>query len=243
MRLFGLIGYPLSHSFSQKYFTEKFETERIADCKYSNFPISSINDFDSILSQNPGLEGLNITIPYKEKVISYLHEMSDVVKTIRACNCIKIRNGKLSGYNTDVTGFERSFVQNLKPWHKQALVLGTGGSSKAVQYVLSKLVIPFQVVSRTPTSKEISYTDINKSTIDQYKVIINTTPLGMQPNVELYPSLPYDSLTKEHYLYDLIYNPSRTAFLQLGEQRGATIQNGYDMLIYQAEESWQIWNS
>ena len=243
MRLFGLIGYPLSHSFSQKYFTEKFETERIADCKYSNFPISSINDFDSILSQNPGLEGLNITIPYKEKVISYLHEMSDVVKTIRACNCIKIRNGKLSGYNTDVTGFERSFVQNLKPWHKQALVLGNGGSSKAVQYVLSKLVIPFQVVSRTPTSKEISYTDINKSTIDQYKVIINTTPLGMQPNVELYPSLPYDSLTKEHYLYDLIYNPSRTAFLQLGEQRGATIQNGYDMLIYQAEESWQIWNS
>ena len=149
----------------------------------------------------------------------------------------------MSGYNTDVTGFERSFVQNLKPWHKQALVLGTGGSSKAVQYVLSKLVIPFQVVSRTPTSKEISYTDINKSTIDQYKVIINTTPLGMQPNVELYPSLPYDSLTKEHYLYDLIYNPSRTAFLQLGEQRGATIQNGYDMLIYQAEESWQIWNS
>jgi len=243
MRLFGLIGYPLSHSFSQKYFTEKFERENIDGCKYSNFPITSIDQLRSVLSENTGLEGLNVTIPYKEKVISYLDEMSDVVKAIGACNCIKIKNGNLTGYSTDAPGFERSFIQNIKPWHTQALVLGTGGASKAVQYVLSKIKMPFLVVSRTPAEKEISYDKINETLIGHYKVIINTTPLGMQPHTESYPSLPYASLTKEHYLYDLIYNPSKTAFLELGEQRGATIQNGYDMLIYQAEESWQIWNS
>lgn len=243
MRLFGLIGHPLSHSFSQKYFAEKFEKEKITDCQYSNYPISSIDQLRSVLSQNPELEGLNVTIPYKQEVIAYLHEMSDVVKTIGACNCIKINKGKLIGHNTDVTGFERSFVRNLKPWHKQALVLGTGGSSKAVQYVLSKLMIPFQVVSRTPTNGEISYDKINENALDQYKIIINTTPLGMQPKENLYPSIPYASLSREHYLYDLIYNPSKTVFLQLGEKRGATIQNGYDMLICQAEESWRIWNS
>jgi shikimate dehydrogenase len=243
MRLFGLIGYPLSHSFSQKYFTEKFEKEKIIDCQYLNFPISSMDQFESILNQNPRLEGLNVTIPYKEKVISYLHQMSDVVKSIGACNCIKIENGRLAGYSTDVIGFERSFVRNLQSWHKHALVLGTGGSSKAVQYVLSKLSIPFQVVSRAPTANEISYAEINENTIDQYKVIINTTPLGMQPHTNTYPSLPYASLSKEHYLFDLIYNPAKTGFLELGEQRGATIQNGHDMLIFQAEESWQIWNS
>jgi shikimate dehydrogenase len=243
MRLFGLIGYPLSHSFSQKYFTEKFEKEDIIDCQYLNFPISSMDQFESILYQNPRLEGLNVTIPYKEKVISYLHEMSAVVKSIGACNCIKIENGKLTGHSTDVIGFERSFVRNLKSWHKRALVLGTGGSSKAVQYVLSKLNMPFQVVSRAPAGNQISYAAIDKNCIDQYKVIINTTPLGMQPHTSAYPSLPYASLSKEHYLFDLIYNPAKTVFLELGEQSGATIQNGHDMLIFQAEESWEIWNS
>lgn len=243
MRLFGLIGYPLSHSFSQKYFTEKFEKERISDCTYLNFPISSIQQLGSLLSENPGLEGLNITIPYKEKIIPYLNEMSDVVKEIGACNCIKIGNGKLAGFNTDVIGFEKSFIKNLKPWHKQALVLGTGGASKAVQYVLSRLQIPYKIVSRKPGGNEIAYDQVNESNIGQYKVIINTTPLGMQPHIESYPSLPYSAIGKQHYLYDLIYNPAKTFFLELGEKQGAMIQNGYDMLIYQAEESWKIWNS
>jgi shikimate dehydrogenase len=243
MRLFGLIGYPLSHSFSQKYFTEKFEREGLSDCKYLNFPISSIEEINTVLAQNPELEGLNVTIPYKEKIISYLDDRSEIVSKIGACNCVVVKKGKLAGHNTDVSGFERSFIKHLKPWHKQALVLGTGGASKAVQYVLSKLRLTFKVASRTPEEDEIAYDAINENNIDQFKVIINTTPLGMQPHTDLYPSLPYASLGKEHYLYDLIYNPVKTVFLELGEKRGATIQNGYDMLVYQAEESWQIWNS
>ena len=243
MREFGLIGYPLSHSFSQKYFTEKFEKEAILDCRYSNFPIPSIEGIRNVLAEHPGLEGLNVTIPYKEKIISYLHKTSSVVNEIGACNCIKIENGQLAGFNTDAGGFERSFTKNLKPWHQQALILGTGGASKAVQYVLSKLNIPYMVASRTPKKNEIGYDLIDESIIDQYQVIINSTPLGMQPHTEQCPSLPYASLGKEHYLYDLIYNPAKTVFLELGEKRGATTQNGYDMLVYQAEESWQIWNS
>jgi shikimate dehydrogenase len=242
MRLFGLIGYPLSHSFSQKFFTEKFEKEGIKDCSYSNFPIDSIDRFPGIIKDNPNLQGLNVTIPYKEKVILFLDDRSDVVKSIGACNCIKIRDGKLSGYNTDVPGFEKSFVKNLKPHHKQALVLGTGGASKAVKYVLQKLDIPFKVVSRNPKHGEISYDSINAENVKEFPVIINTTPLGMQPKVNECPSLPYSSIGKEHYLFDLIYNPAKTVFLAEAEKRGATIVNGHEMLINQAEESWRIWN-
>ena len=243
MRLFGLIGYPLSHSFSQKFFTEKFEKEGIKDCSYLNFPINSIDKFPDIIKDNPDLQGLNVTIPYKEKVIPFLYEQSDVVKSIGACNCIKIKEGKLFGYNTDVPGFEKSFIKNLKPHHRQALVLGTGGASKAVQYVLEKLVIPFKVVSRNPSNDEISYASINAENIKEFPVIINTTPLGMQPNVKQSPSLPYSSMGREHYLFDLIYNPAKTIFLEEGESRGATIMNGYEMLVNQAEESWRIWNT
>jgi shikimate dehydrogenase len=242
MRLFGLIGYPLSHSFSQQFFTEKFEKEGIKDCMYLNFPIVSIEELRSVIKENPGIEGINVTIPYKEQVIPFLDEISETVKVIGACNCIKIKQGKLTGYNTDVTGFETSFVKELKPHHKQALVLGTGGASKAVQFVLAKLAIPFKVVSRNAKKDEISYDTITSDNIGDYPVIINTTPLGMQPVVELSPSLPYSAMGNKHYLFDLIYNPAKTVFLASGEKYGAVIKNGYEMLVNQAEESWKIWN-
>jgi shikimate dehydrogenase len=242
MRLFGLIGYPLSHSFSQQFFTEKFEKEAIKNCRYLNFPISSIEELRSVINENPGLEGLNVTIPYKEQVLLYLDEISETVQEIGACNCIKIKQGILTGYNTDVPGFEASFVKELKPYHKQALVLGTGGASKAVQYVLAKLAISFKVVSRNPKGDEIGYEAITPGNIGDYLVIINTTPLGMQPVVHQSPSLPYSALGKEHYLFDLIYNPAKTVFLESGEKYGAVIKNGYEMLVNQAEESWKIWN-
>jgi shikimate dehydrogenase len=242
MRLFGLIGYPLSHSFSQVFFTEKFEKEDIKDCRYLNFPIASIEELRSVINENPGLEGLNVTIPYKEQVLPYLDELSETVKEIGACNCIKIRQGKLYGFNTDVPGFEASFVKELKPHHKQALVLGTGGASKAVQYVLTKLAIPFKVVSRNPINNEINYNSITADNIGDYPVIINTTPLGMQPVVHQSPSLPYSAISNKHYLFDLIYNPAKTVFLESGEKYGAVIKNGFEMLVNQAEESWKIWN-
>ena len=243
MHLYGLIGYPLSHSFSQKYFEEKFEKENITDCRYQNFPISTIDELKKIIDQNPDLKGLNVTIPYKEKVIPYLNEETEVVKKIGACNCIKFIDGKLIGYNTDVTGFEKSFIKKLKPFHNAAMVLGTGGASKAVQYVLHKLKIPFIIVSRNPRKNEMSYDNLDAHTINRCKIIINTTPLGMQPNVQQSPSIPYLNITNQHYLFDLIYNPVKSVFLEKGEFMGASIQNGHEMLINQAEESWQIWNS
>ena len=243
MHLYGLIGYPLSHSFSQKYFTEKFEKENITNCRYQNYPISTIDEIKKIIDQNPDLKGLNVTIPYKEKVIPYLNEITEAVKKIGACNCIKFTNGKLIGYNTDVTGFEKSFIKKLKPFHNAAMVLGTGGASKAVQYVLHKLNIPFIIVSRTPQKNEMSYHNLDENTFKRCKIIINTSPLGMQPNVQQSPSIPYLNITNQHYLFDLIYNPAKSVFLEKGELMGASIQNGYEMLVNQAEESWQIWNS
>jgi shikimate dehydrogenase len=242
MRLYGLIGYPLSHSFSQKYFTEKFEKEGIKDCSYQNFSIATIGEIENIIDKHPELAGLNVTIPYKEKVIPFLDEFSEEVAEIGACNCIKIENNRLIGFNTDVPGFEKSFIKKLQPFHKKAIVLGTGGASKAIQFVLAKLKIPFIVVSRKPTSNELSYEDIDNSIISTHQVIINTTPLGMQPNIHQYPSIPYLSITNQHYLFDLTYNPAKTVFLQKGEEMGATIVNGYEMLVNQAEGSWEIWN-
>lgn len=243
MHLYGLIGYPLSHSFSQQYFTEKFEKEKMANCIYKNFPISTIDKLQNVIELNPDLEGLNVTIPYKEKVIPFLSEVTEDVKKIGACNCIKFINGKLIGYNTDIAGFEKSFIKKLKPFHNAAMVLGTGGASKAVQYVLHQHKIPFIIVSRNPQKNEMSYDNLDEHSINRCKIIINTTPLGMQPNVQQYPSLPYHNLTNQHYLFDLIYNPAKTVFLEKGELMGATIENGYEMLVNQAERSWQIWNS
>ena len=242
MRQFGLIGYPLSHSFSKKYFTEKFRNEGLNDCVYENYPIATIGELTAMLAGNPMLEGFNITIPYKEQVLSFLSEESEVVKKIKACNCIKIRNGQLIGYNTDVTGFEVSLKAKLLPHHNNALILGTGGAAKAVEYVLRKLGIHYRYVSRNALDGSLSYSDITPELLKQYTLLINTTPLGMYPNVHELPPIPYNSLSSQHYLFDLVYNPEKTLFLQKGEEQGATIKNGQDMLVIQADESWRIWN-
>jgi len=246
MKKFGLIGYPLSHSFSQKYFSEKFGKEKIADCVYENFSLPSINLLPAILANQPDLKGLNVTIPYKEQVIPFLHFSNEVVKQIGACNCINIQDGKLSGFNTDVYGFEQSLKTSLRPFHAKALILGTGGASKAVAYVLEKAGIDYKLVSRNPvqgSEKYIGYEQITHSIISSYTLIVNTTPIGMYPHIDQCPPLPYHFLSSNHYLFDLIYNPAKTLFLQKGEEHGAIIQNGSDMLIIQAEESWKIWNN
>ncbi|HEY6503141.1 MAG TPA: shikimate dehydrogenase [Chitinophagaceae bacterium] len=242
MRLFGLIGYPLSHSFSKKYFSEKFEKEGIKDCRYELFSIDSIDGLKKILDQHHDLSGLNITIPYKEQVLSFLNEADDIVKGIKACNCIRIKNGKLKGYNTDVTGFERSLKEKLKPHHTKALVLGTGGAAKAVEFVMRKFGIDYKNVSRKPSVNNYSYEQLTPAVIASHPLIINTTPLGMHPAINEAPPIPFEALTTAHYLFDLVYNPERSLFLQKGEEKGAVIQNGYDMLVIQAEESWRIWN-
>ncbi|HEY4151672.1 MAG TPA: shikimate dehydrogenase [Chitinophagaceae bacterium] len=243
MRQFGLIGYPLSHSFSQKFFTDKFEKEGLKDCRYEAYSIPAIAELPALLKKHPSLEGLNVTIPYKEQVIRYLSEQSPVVQEVGACNCIRIKEGKLVGYNTDVIGFEQSLSKHLQPHHKKALILGTGGAGKAVEYVLKKRGIRYRYVSRKPSVNHFSYEQVTPAILAEYTLIINTTPLGMYPNVTQAPPFPYNALTAKHYLFDAIYNPAKTLFLQRGEQHGAAIQNGLDMLIIQAEESWKIWNS
>ncbi|MBS1631281.1 MAG: shikimate dehydrogenase [Bacteroidetes bacterium] len=243
MRLYGLIGYPLGHSFSKKYFSEKFEKEGLYNCQYENFPIVSVDKLKTVLELHPELKGLNVTIPFKEQVLSLLDYTDEIVKKIGACNCIRITGEKLYGYNTDVAGFEYSLKKDLKSFHKNALILGTGGAAKAVRYVLEKLNIENKMVSRKPTGEYFSYDQITSDIISDHLLIINTTPLGMQPHLADYPSIPYGALTARHYLFDCIYNPDKTAFLQKGETQGATIRNGYEMLVFQAEESWKIWNS
>jgi shikimate dehydrogenase len=241
MRLFGLIGYPLTHSFSKNYFTEKFKKEGIENCRYENFELANINDLPKVLG-NAELEGLNVTIPHKESVLPFLHESDEVVKKIKACNCIKIKDKKLIGYNTDVIGFEKSLLNRLGDDQKKALILGTGGAAKAVEYVLKKHKIHYKYVSRYPSVKNLSYEQITPAIMEDYTVIVNTSPLGMFPKITEAPPLPYEAITKKHFLFDLIYNPEKTLFLNKGQQRGAVIQNGYDMLVHQAEESWKIWN-
>jgi len=242
MRQFGLIGYPLSHSFSKKYFTDKFEKEGWGNCSYDNYSLASISELPEMLKRNPSLEGFNITIPYKEQVIPFLSSASEVVQQVKACNCIKIEEGRLVGFNTDVTGFELSLKEKLSAHHQQALILGTGGAAKAVEFVLKKMGIHYRYVSRNPVAGNLSYEDITPALLAAYPLIINTTPLGMYPNVQAFPPLPYQSLGSNHYLFDLVYNPSKTVFLQKGEEQGAVIKNGQDMLVIQAEESWHIWN-
>ena len=242
MRQFGLIGYPLSHSFSQKYFTDKFMQEGLADCSYTAYPIAGIGELKALLKSHPSLEGLNVTIPYKEQVLRYLTEQSPVVQQVGACNCIRIQQGRLTGYNTDVTGFEQSLLTHLQPHHTKALILGTGGAGKAVEYVLKKRGIRYRYVSRKPSVNHFSYEQVTPAVLEEYTLVINTTPLGMYPNITQAPPIPYGALTSRHYLFDVIYNPATTLFLQQGAQRGAAVQNGLDMLIIQAEESWKIWN-
>lgn len=242
MRLFGLIGYPLSHSFSEEFFSEKFSKEGITDCRYSLFLIKTIEELFTLLKNNPELEGLNVTIPYKKQVLAFLDD-SRIPAGVDACNCINIVNGKLIGYNTDVTGFEKSLQPLLKSYHKKALVLGNGGATSAVLFVLRKLNIEFNIVSREiHEGSTMVYNDINREIMEEHSIIINTTPLGMYPDTDTCPLIPYKHISKEHLLYDLVYNPAKTLFLKKGEERGAIIKNGEEMLQLQAEESWRIWN-
>ncbi len=243
MRQFGLIGFPLSHSFSKGYFANYFLTENIADAQYENYPIETIDAFLNLWKDNPNLKGLNVTIPYKKAVIPFLQNPSTVVETIQACNCIRLYEGALYGYNTDVIGFEQSLLPFLKPHHQKALIFGTGGAAAAVEWVLRKLGIPYQLVSRKPAPGVLSYDAIDAGVIAAHSLLINTSPVGMFPQVEEAPLLPYEAITPIHHLYDLIYNPAETKFLALGAQQGATIQNGLEMLHIQANASWDLWNS
>jgi len=244
MKIYGLIGRSLGHSFSEKYFAEKFEKENIRDCQYRNFELKDLENEIPELKKNPDLAGLNVTIPYKTDILSFLDERSAEVAEINACNCIKINNGKWKGFNTDIVGFEKSFILHLKAFHKKALILGTGGASKAVAFVLKKLNIDFLKVSRNKneSSSIISYEDISAELFKEFQIIINTTPVGTFPKVDEAPPLPYELVNSQHYFFDLIYNPSKTLFLSLAEKKGAVIENGSQMLALQAEESWKIWN-
>lgn len=242
MKVYGLLGYPLAVSFSKKYFTDKFEKEHLHDCAFELFPLKSIEGFPLLLKQQKNLKGLAVTIPHKQAVIPYLTKLDESARNIGAVNCIKITENELIGFNTDALGFKTSFEPLLQNHHKKAMVLGTGGASKAVQYVLTQLSIPFQLVSRTKKDNGLTYSDVNEKLLDDYSIIINCTPVGMLPNENAFPNLPYQYLSSKHFLYDLIYKPAETLFLAKGKQMGCTIKNGYEMLILQAEENWKIWN-
>lgn len=246
MKVFGLIGYPLSHSFSKKYFTQKFEKEKIEGCNYELFEIDSIQKFRSLLKeQGAALSGLNVTIPYKQEVIPFLDEIDPAAQRIGAINVIKpIGGGKLKGYNSDYYGFLNSLKPMVNSFEgKKALILGTGGASKAVKTALEDLGVSYLYVSRTAKESVISYEQITPELIKEYTIIINSTPLGMSPNVDACPELPYEALTAEHVLFDLVYNPLETTFMKKGLAQGAKVKNGLEMLELQAEKAWEIWNA
>jgi shikimate dehydrogenase len=241
---FGLLGKNISYSFSSGYFTKKFEKLNLKKHKYVNFDIPEIKDFPSIIEETPNLKGMNVTIPYKEVVILYLDKIDKTAKKIGAVNTIRItKKGNLKGYNTDIFGFENSIKPFLKKHHKKALILGTGGASKAVAYAFKRNDINFKFVSRNPSEKnQISYKDLSEEILEEYTVIVNCSPIGTFPNVNDAPKIPYQFITDKHLLFDLIYNPEETAFLKKGKEKGAAIKNGYQMLELQAEEAWRIWN-
>ena len=245
-RLFGLIGYPLSHSFSASYFNRKFENEAFPNCSYHNFEMPSISGLPTLIEELPTLVGLNVTIPHKQSVMQLMTNLDPVAEKVGAVNTIRIerKSGEtiLAGYNTDVMGFElslKSFIGQLKP---RAMVLGTGGASRAVRFVLEKLEIPITLISRKESNNTLSYSQLDQSIIQNHHLIINCTPLGTWPNVDAFPPIPYEGIHQQHFLFDLVYNPETTRFLALGSERGASIRNGYEMLIGQAEAAWQIWN-
>ncbi len=242
MNTYGLIGYPLTHSFSKPYFTEKFLKEGLVNCVYENYAIATIQEIESLFPIN-NLKGLNVTIPYKEAVIPFLDGLSSAAMSIGAVNTIKNENGKWIGYNTDHFGFQESWGMLLSPHHQSALVLGTGGAAKAVWYVLQQKNMPFIKVSRQSGKDMVSYDELTRDIMENHTVIINTTPLGMYPNIDNCPPIPYEYIGENHYLYDLVYNPAKTLFLQNGEKNGATIKAGMDMLHLQADKAWEIWNS
>lgn len=243
-RLFGLIGFPLSHSFSKQYFSEKFVRERITDAYYELFPLSALDQLPGLLNRHSNLQGLNVTIPYKQQILPYLHHIDEGAKAVGAVNTVYITEGQsLIGFNTDVYGFENSLYAWLLKERGQledmrGLILGTGGAAKAVAYALRRLGLPHDWVSRRPEAGQLGY---EKLELGAYHLIVNTTPLGMSPKVEQCPAIPYDQLGPQHYLYDLVYNPESTLFMQKGAAQGAKVKNGLEMLIGQAEKAWEIW--
>lgn len=246
MDKYGLIGYPLGHSFSIGYFNEKFQSENI-DAVYENFEIASIEDLQEVLATNPELRGLNVTIPYKEKVMSYLDHITPEARAIGAVNVIQVQHKGskifLKGFNSDVIGFTRSIEPMLERFHKKALVLGTGGAAKAVHFALKALGLEAVYVSRYERPGTIQYERITPEVIHEYNVIVNCTPLGMYPRISDCPPLPYEAMDSHNLLYDLIYNPDQTLFMQKGAAQGATVKNGLEMLLLQAFASWEFWNS
>ena len=245
MKKYGLLGYPLGHSFSRNYFNQKFEAERI-DAEYLNFEIPEIKEIKNVIKENPELNGLNVTIPYKEQVIPYLDDLDEDARLIGAVNVIKFSKGlfgkvKLKGYNSDIIGFKQSIEPLLKEHHRKALILGTGGASKAVFQGLKQLGVASTFVSRKAKEYCITYEEITPKVMEQYTVIVNTTPLGMYPNVNACPDIPYDLLTSDHLLYDLLYNPDETLFMRKGKEKGAVVKNGLEMLLLQASAAWEIW--
>jgi shikimate dehydrogenase len=261
MKYYGLIGYPLTHSFSKKFFTEKFKTEHIADHVYDLYELKNLSDFPELLRANPKLCGLNVTVPHKIGVQRYMDWISPEAKEVGAVNCIRIsaespvlaafsgevgiqdHDFKLEGFNTDVYGFEESLKPLLKHQHKKALLLGNGGAARAVKCVLDKLGIEYILVTRRSNKEHVLFEKLTKKMVEEHTLIINTTPLGTSPNIHECPPIPYEYITEHHLLYDLIYNPEQTLFLKKGLEKGAAIKNGFEMLVLQAEKSWEIWNS
>jgi shikimate dehydrogenase len=239
MQHYGLVGYPLSHSFSRQYFLEKFQAEGIA-ADFENFAVASVTGIASLVAEHR-LNGFAITIPHKKNIIPLLSGLSEAVQVIGACNCVKVEGDRLLGYNTDYVGFRNSFEPLLQPFHTKALVLGTGGAAAAVEYALLQMNIPYRNVSRTATGQQLLYAEIDEAILEEYQIIVNCSPVGTHPDIQTAPALPYEYIGPQHYLYDLVYNPAETRFLQLGKERGATVKNGYEMLVLQAEENWRIW--
>ena len=239
---YGLLGKDISYSFSRGYFLEKFTKLNLSNHSYVNFDLKTISEFNSVLKQN-NLTGLNVTIPYKEVIIPYLDNLDSTAKKIGAVNTIKFTKTGLKGFNTDAYGFEKAISIHLKSVHQKALILGTGGASKAIAYVFTQLNIPFKFVSRKPKAHQIAYTDLDIKTIQEYQIIVNCSPVGTYPNINDKPNLSYEGLSENHLLFDLIYNPKKTAFLKMGEKAGSITENGLSMLEFQAEKSWEIWNS
>jgi shikimate dehydrogenase len=240
---FGLVGRNISYSFSKNYFTERFQKEEAQECTYENFDIQNIDEFPEIIKNNPDLIGLNVTIPYKEVVIPFLDELSERASKMGAVNVIKItKEGLLKGDNSDYYGFKKSLEPLLQSHHKNALILGTGGASKAVAFALEELGISYTYVSRKTFENSIHYNQIDAKTFDDFQIVINTTPLGTSPNTHEFPEIPYPYFTSKHIAFDLIYNPSETQFLKKAKECGAITKNGMDMLVFQAEKAWEIWN-